>query len=101
MRRLTHHERVVRDVSWHPFLPIIITSSWDGTHVAFDYQPKSAFPEESEEYDLTISRLGYVNIQVIDDISAIITLRQGRLTSYTYIQESVTKLANPETIIQF
>eukprot|EP00993_Chasmostoma_nieuportense_P006937 NODE_760_length_1890_cov_25.587067_g707_i0.p1 GENE.NODE_760_length_1890_cov_25.587067_g707_i0~~NODE_760_length_1890_cov_25.587067_g707_i0.p1 ORF type:complete len:580 (-),score=147.56 NODE_760_length_1890_cov_25.587067_g707_i0:116-1855(-) len=43
--RLTHHNMVVRDVAWHPTLPYLITTSWDGTHVAFDYQePPDALP---------------------------------------------------------
>jgi WD40 repeat protein len=34
------HESTVRDVSWHPYLPQIITSSWDYTSMLWKYQPK-------------------------------------------------------------
>lgn len=29
MERLAFHEKVVREASWHPYLPLITTSSWD------------------------------------------------------------------------
>ncbi|KAK3440962.1 hypothetical protein EUGRSUZ_B01223 [Eucalyptus grandis] len=28
--RLGHHDEPVRDCSWHPFYPLMVTSSWDG-----------------------------------------------------------------------
>ena len=38
VKRLKHHQMVTRDVAWHPYLPLVFTTSWDGTHMAFDYQ---------------------------------------------------------------
>jgi len=29
--KLTGHTDIVRDVSWHPYLPLILTTSWDGS----------------------------------------------------------------------
>jgi WD repeat-containing protein 23 len=31
LTRLPGHKAVVRDVDWHPYLPAIVSSSWDGT----------------------------------------------------------------------
>ncbi|KAJ8442620.1 hypothetical protein Cgig2_008396 [Carnegiea gigantea] len=31
--KLDHHETTVRDCSWHPSYPMIVSSSWDGTVV--------------------------------------------------------------------
>ncbi|KAL0481046.1 hypothetical protein AKO1_013680 [Acrasis kona] len=31
VNRLAHHGNVVRDVSWHPYLPMMLSSSWDCT----------------------------------------------------------------------
>jgi len=35
VRRLEGHKNLVRDVSWHPYLPEIVSTSWDGTVVRF------------------------------------------------------------------
>jgi len=37
VKRLDGHHATVRDVSWHPFLPIIMSTSWDGTVQRWDY----------------------------------------------------------------
>ena len=29
--KLDGHDHIVRDVCWHPFLPVIVSASWDGT----------------------------------------------------------------------
>ena len=31
MRRLNGHSDIVRDVSWHPYEPLILTASWDAS----------------------------------------------------------------------
>jgi len=41
VKRLIGHSHIVRDVSWHPHLPMLLSSSWDGnclmwTHSNFD-----------------------------------------------------------------
>ncbi|KAE8736011.1 LEC14B-like protein [Hibiscus syriacus] len=38
-----HHEAPVRDCSWHPFYPMMITSSWDGVIARWE------FPSSDEE----------------------------------------------------
>eukprot|EP01083_Nonionella_stella_P255464 876806_1 len=34
---LKAHSDIVRDVCWHPFLPIIVSASWDGSVVRWSY----------------------------------------------------------------
>merc|ERR1712154_284531 len=34
---LRAHSDIVRDVCWHPFLPIIVSASWDGSVVRWNY----------------------------------------------------------------
>ena len=36
MAQLRHHSEVVRDLSWHPHLPLIATVSFDGTTCLWD-----------------------------------------------------------------
>lgn len=43
------HNAPVRDVSWHPTLPVLCSASWDGSVAVWDYDPKhdpSAPPRE-------------------------------------------------------
>ncbi|XP_057534024.1 LEC14B protein [Amaranthus tricolor] len=35
--RLDHHKSAVRDCSWHPNYPILVSSSWDGTLVKWEF----------------------------------------------------------------
>jgi WD repeat-containing protein 23 len=42
VNRLIGHHRTVRDVHWHPFQPLIITSSWDGSVGMWKYHSVSA-----------------------------------------------------------
>lgn len=52
--RLKGHNQCTRDVSWHPYKNIIMTSSWDGTVKKWDYQhqeEEEEYPEESTESD--------------------------------------------------
>lgn len=52
--RLKGHNQCTRDVSWHPYKNIIMTSSWDGTVKKWDYQhqeEEEEYPEESTEWD--------------------------------------------------
>ncbi|CAL0334650.1 unnamed protein product [Lupinus luteus] len=35
--KLDHHEAPVRDCSWHPFYPLMITSAWDGDIVRWEF----------------------------------------------------------------
>jgi len=39
-KKLDGHHATIRDVSWHPFLPILISTSWDGTVKKWDYDPE-------------------------------------------------------------
>eukprot|EP01084_Bolivina_argentea_P087438 157926_1 len=38
---LRGHSDIVRDVCWHPYLPIIVSASWDGSVVTWGYQGSS------------------------------------------------------------
>lgn len=35
--KLDHHEAPVRDCSWHPFYPMLISSAWDGDIVRWEF----------------------------------------------------------------
>jgi WD40 repeat protein len=40
--RLTHHKGPVRDVSWHPQLPVLLSASFDGTLGVWTYRDEGA-----------------------------------------------------------
>ncbi|KAA3481018.1 LEC14B-like protein [Gossypium australe] len=48
------HEKPVRDCSWHPLYPMIITSSWDGVIARWDFRAARKNPQrqEAEKEDL-------------------------------------------------
>ncbi|XVF28449.1 hypothetical protein REPUB_Repub15cG0030100 [Reevesia pubescens] len=48
-----HHEAPVRDCSWHPFYPMIITSSWDGVIARWEFPGSN---EEPSRYDPSLRR---------------------------------------------
>ncbi|XP_052189607.1 LEC14B homolog isoform X1 [Diospyros lotus] len=35
--KLDHHEDIVRDCSWHPYYPMLISSSWDGVIARWEF----------------------------------------------------------------
>lgn len=37
VRTLSGHEDIVRDVSWHPNLPCLVTASWDGLSLRYEF----------------------------------------------------------------
>eukprot|EP01100_Stratorugosa_tubuloviscum_P003860 TRINITY_DN193_c0_g1_i1.p1 TRINITY_DN193_c0_g1~~TRINITY_DN193_c0_g1_i1.p1 ORF type:complete len:479 (+),score=186.60 TRINITY_DN193_c0_g1_i1:10-1446(+) len=39
--KLSGHSKLVRDASWHPHLPLIVSSSWDARHGCWFYKPKN------------------------------------------------------------
>ena len=39
--KLDYHEGPVRDCSWHPNYPTLVSSSWDGTVAKWDFSDKS------------------------------------------------------------
>ncbi|XVF62704.1 hypothetical protein PTKIN_Ptkin09bG0029400 [Pterospermum kingtungense] len=43
-----HHESPVRDCSWHPFYPMIITSSWDGVIARWEFPGSNEEPSQWE-----------------------------------------------------
>lgn len=47
--RLKGHASCTRDVSWHPYENIVMTSSWDGTVKKWDYQHEEESDEELDE----------------------------------------------------
>ncbi|KAK7245734.1 hypothetical protein RIF29_40583 [Crotalaria pallida] len=42
--KLDHHEAPVRDCSWHPFYPLMITSAWDGDIVRWEFPGSDEAP---------------------------------------------------------
>lgn len=43
--KLDHHEAPVRDCSWHPFYPMLITSAWDGDIVKWEFPGSDQPPD--------------------------------------------------------
>ncbi|KAL5995085.1 L14B [Asimina triloba] len=37
IEKLKYHTSTVRDCSWHPFYPVLVSSSWDGSIVRWEY----------------------------------------------------------------
>lgn len=35
--KLEHHDLTVRDCSWHPYYPMLVSSSWDGTVARWEF----------------------------------------------------------------
>ncbi|XP_021765453.1 LEC14B homolog isoform X1 [Chenopodium quinoa] len=42
--KLSHHETTVRDCCWHPYLPIVISSSWDGMVIRCEFRGDEVNP---------------------------------------------------------
>uniref|UniRef100_A0A5B6YVN8 LEC14B homolog n=1 Tax=Davidia involucrata TaxID=16924 RepID=A0A5B6YVN8_DAVIN len=42
--RLNYHADTVRDCSWHPFYPMIVSSSWDGEVAKWEFQGNDETP---------------------------------------------------------
>ncbi|KAF6176580.1 hypothetical protein GIB67_034442 [Kingdonia uniflora] len=42
--RLDHHESTVRDCSWHPFYPMLVSSSWDGVIARWEFPGNGKAP---------------------------------------------------------
>lgn len=51
IRVLRGHFGPVRDVSWHPYLPLIASSSWDTTVRLWDYREAHDLPQEQKSDD--------------------------------------------------
>ena len=43
-QELRYHKEIVRDLSWHPYLPMMVTSAFDGSVVQWD--PRQSVDEE-------------------------------------------------------
>mmetsp|Transcript_18241 Transcript_18241/g.30427 ORF Transcript_18241/g.30427 Transcript_18241/m.30427 type:complete len:385 (+) Transcript_18241:47-1201(+) len=44
LREITGHTATVRDVAWHPYLPLILSSSWDRTVGQIEYRDEPTKP---------------------------------------------------------
>ena len=44
MHKLDWHGDIVRDMSWHPYQPMLISSAFDGTLCRWEHCPKGAQP---------------------------------------------------------
>ncbi|KAL2900478.1 LEC14B-like protein [Bienertia sinuspersici] len=42
--KLDHHMSSVRDCSWHPNYPMLVSSSWDGTVVKWEFPGNDEMP---------------------------------------------------------
>jgi WD repeat-containing protein 23 len=42
--KLDHHQAPVRDCSWHPMYPMLVSSSWDGSVARWDFPGNGASP---------------------------------------------------------
>lgn len=45
VKKLQYHTEVVRDCHWHPYLPMLVTTSFDGSVVEWDVRES---PSESD-----------------------------------------------------
>jgi len=41
---LKHHKSPVRDCSWHPYYPMLLSSSWDGDVVKWEFPGSGEAP---------------------------------------------------------
>uniref|UniRef100_A0A2R5LNM0 Putative ddb1 and cul4 associated factor 11 n=1 Tax=Ornithodoros turicata TaxID=34597 RepID=A0A2R5LNM0_9ACAR len=48
---LSGHRGCVRDVSWHPYLPVLVSTSWDGTVCEWIYNSTCSFTGEGVRYE--------------------------------------------------
>ncbi|CAH9132676.1 unnamed protein product [Cuscuta epithymum] len=46
--KLEHHRSTVRDCSWHPYYPMLVSSSWDGDIVKWEFKAKGDDDEEEK-----------------------------------------------------
>jgi len=48
--KLKGHSDIIRDLSWHPFEPLIVSTSWDGTLGKWDQssEPKVNLPKKNQ-----------------------------------------------------
>ncbi|KAK6940886.1 WD40 repeat [Dillenia turbinata] len=42
--RLEHHKATVRDCSWHPYYPMLVSSSWDGDVIRWEFPGNGEAP---------------------------------------------------------
>ncbi|CAH9112501.1 unnamed protein product [Cuscuta europaea] len=46
--KLEHHRSTVRDCSWHPYYPMLVSSSWDGDIVKWEFKAKADDEEKMQ-----------------------------------------------------
>eukprot|EP01129_Flabellula_baltica_P000259 TRINITY_DN10295_c0_g1_i1.p1 TRINITY_DN10295_c0_g1~~TRINITY_DN10295_c0_g1_i1.p1 ORF type:complete len:503 (+),score=85.99 TRINITY_DN10295_c0_g1_i1:75-1511(+) len=56
---LKGHKRTVRDMHWHPYLPCIASSSWDGTVKLWNYNPEQVSESEHTTESSSDDYFGY------------------------------------------
>ena len=56
VRKLVNHNACVRDVSWHPYMNEIVSSSWDRKIVKWTPNPPEDAPEDHPYEDLEIGK---------------------------------------------
>lgn len=49
MAVLKHHSSPVRDCNWHPYYPTLISSSWDGDLVKWEFPGSGEAPIMSKK----------------------------------------------------
>lgn len=54
--KLDHHEAPVRDCSWHPYYPMMITSAWDGDVVRWEFPGSDEAPASPNKREGRIHR---------------------------------------------
>ncbi len=57
VERLRYHREIVRDCSWHPYEPMLVTTSFDGAVVKWDTRESPAPDEELKSKPNTLRRL--------------------------------------------
>jgi hypothetical protein len=46
----------VRDLSWHPYLPYLVTAAWNGSVSLFSHEAKPPSADEGEEERSVLDR---------------------------------------------
>lgn len=62
VQELRYHREIVRDLSWHPHLPMMVTSAFDGSVVQWDPEQVSTAPLSQASSEQTPPQAAWLSI---------------------------------------